>query len=146
MRAATSEDAPGIAALEAQAFDGGAWSEADVLGSLQRAGSLGLVCFQDGQLIAHALGWMLCGEGELLRIAVHPSQRGLGFGGRLLAAFVGHPGVSGADRIFLEVRADNVAARALYASRGFVVVGTRPRYYRDGTDAVLYALFRSPAC
>ncbi len=146
MHAATARDAADIASLEAQAFQTGAWSQADVLGSLQRAGGFGLVCIQQGLLIAHALGWMLCGEGELLRIAVHPAHQGQGLGGRLLSAFLAHPTVFAVDRIFLEVRADNVAAQALYASRGFLVVGTRPRYYRDGMDAVLYAFSRSPPC
>jgi ribosomal-protein-alanine N-acetyltransferase len=39
--------------------------------------------------------------------------------------------------MFLEVSATNDAARRLYDGAGFVEVGRRPRYYADGTDAVL---------
>jgi ribosomal-protein-alanine N-acetyltransferase len=38
--------------------------------------------------------------------------------------------------VFLEVRTDNDAARSLYESEGFTVVGRRRRYYRpSGADA-----------
>ena len=41
-----------------------------------------------------------------------------------------------AAEVFLEVRTDNEAARALYEAAGFAVVGLRPRYYRpSGADA-----------
>ena len=47
--------------------------------------------------------------------------------------------------LFLEVRADNPIARALYDSLGFEQIGVRPRYYRDGVDAVLMRLIVKPA-
>ena len=47
--------------------------------------------------------------------------------------------------LFLEVRADNPIARALYDSLGFEQIGVRPRYYRDGVDAILMRLIVKPA-
>jgi ribosomal-protein-alanine N-acetyltransferase len=44
---------------------------------------------------------------------------------------------SGADRLLLEVREDNAAALGFYAAREFVEVDRRPRYYADGTTAVV---------
>jgi ribosomal protein S18 acetylase RimI-like enzyme len=37
----------------------------------------------------------------------------------------------------LEVSAANAPAQALYLSEGFAVVGRRPKFYNDGSDAVL---------
>ena len=39
--------------------------------------------------------------------------------------------------MFLEVRADNAAAKALYSSKGYTETGLRPEYYtlEDGTKA-----------
>jgi ribosomal protein S18 acetylase RimI-like enzyme len=38
----------------------------------------------------------------------------------------------------LEVRADNVVAQSLYASRGFEVIATRAKYYQPaGVDALV---------
>lgn len=39
--------------------------------------------------------------------------------------------------MFLEVAADNDAARALYAKLGFVEAGRRHGYYGDGADALV---------
>jgi [ribosomal protein S18]-alanine N-acetyltransferase len=45
--------------------------------------------------------------------------------------------------VFLEVRTDNEAARALYEGERFSVVGLRRRYYRpSGADA--YTMRREP--
>lgn len=77
-------------------------------------------------------------ESELLLIAVDPAHQGRGEGGRLLDAALAAASARGASVMQLEVRAGNLAALALYASRGFRRVGLRRRYYRDnGEDAVL---------
>ena len=146
MRQTTDRDVACIAALEAIVFTDTAWGPTAVEGTLRLRGSLGLLLFEDDVLIGYALGWMLAGEGELLRIAVHPNHRCRGIGRRVLSAFLDHPAAASSEQIFLEVRADNTPAQALYTRLGFVVVGTRPRYYRDGTDAILYTLTRRPAC
>ena len=51
------------------------------------------------------------------------------------------PRAGGAERLLLEVRDDNVAARAFYAGAGFAEIAQRARYYRDGTDAVVLERF-----
>ena len=42
-----------------------------------------------------------------------------------------------ADQLLLEVREDNHVACAFYAARGFREIDRRPRYYADGTTAVI---------
>ena len=47
----------------------------------------------------------------------------------------------GASEIFLEVRADNPGAQALYESLGFEGIAIRPRYYQpDDVDAIVMRL------
>ena len=41
------------------------------------------------------------------------------------------------DRMLIEVRADNADALAFYAAKDFVEIDRRPRYYSDGSDAVI---------
>ena len=77
-------------------------------------------------------------EGELLRIAVDPERRGQGLGRELLKAVQRELRGLGFTSLFLEVRAGNAAARALYAACGWQEVGRRAHYYGDGEDAVLY--------
>jgi ribosomal-protein-alanine N-acetyltransferase len=80
-------------------------------------------------------------EEELLLFAVDPAHRLRGLGGKLLDRFCRGSLEMGVQRIFLEMRAGNPAAR-LYESRDFRLVGTRPAYYRgnDGArrDALTY--------
>jgi ribosomal protein S18 acetylase RimI-like enzyme len=55
----------------------------------------------------------------------------------LLDAALRDETAGGVRTALLEVRASNLAARAFYASSGFVAVGRRSRYYADGEDALL---------
>jgi len=43
----------------------------------------------------------------------------------------------GAERILLEVRADNPRAQRLYERNGYRQIHVRRRYYDDGTDAII---------
>ena len=40
----------------------------------------------------------------------------------------------GASMVTLEVRVSNTVAKNLYHKYGFVIVGQRPRYYRDNNE------------
>ena len=43
----------------------------------------------------------------------------------------------GAERILLEVRADNPRAQRLYERNGYRAIHVRCGYYDDGTDAII---------
>lgn len=83
-----------------------------------------------------ALGRVIAGEAELLTIAVHPDARRQGTGRLLLSDLIGMAAARGAETLFLEVRADNDSAIALYRSAGLGEVGRRKAYYFDGTDRI----------
>jgi len=76
-------------------------------------------------------------EVHILSIAVDPAQRRRGVARALLDAVLREETARGARSALLEVRVSNLAARAFYASTGFVAVGRRPRYYANGEDALL---------
>jgi len=80
-------------------------------------------------------------EAELLNVAVDPRGRRCGLGRRLLEAAQAVARGGGAERMFLEVRADNEAAIGLYRSCGWEQVGIRKRYYsEDGADAIVMSI------
>ncbi len=56
-------------------------------------------------------------------MCIAPDVRGMGWGGVLLDAVLGYAVRTGRPLLSLSVYAHNVAARRLYASRGFVAVG-----------------------
>jgi ribosomal-protein-alanine N-acetyltransferase len=96
--------------------------------SVAREGSLGI-----GYLSARRIA----DEVHILSIAVDPAQRRRGVARALLDAVLCEETARGARSALLEVRVSNLAARAFYASTGFVAVGRRPRYYANGEDALL---------
>jgi ribosomal-protein-alanine N-acetyltransferase len=69
------------------------------------------------------------GEAQVLNLSVvHDARRG-GLGRELLRRFVAVAIERGAEQVFLEVRAGNAPAIALYAAEGFVPVARRADYY-----------------
>ncbi|MHA1527919.1 MAG: GNAT family N-acetyltransferase [Alphaproteobacteria bacterium] len=83
----------------------------------------------------------VAGEAEVLTLSVLPEARRRGIGAGLLAACEDGARAAGAARLFLEVAAGNIAARALYDRAGYRECGRRKGYYQrpDATldDAVV---------
>lgn len=127
-----------LAALHESAFDA-PWSEAEFAALLgnARARAFGTA---DGFILMQPLTGAgdAAGEAEILTLAVRPAARRAGLAARLIAHA---QAAMAAARIFLEVAADNEAARALYQKHGFVETGRRKAYYKRGearrVDAVL---------
>ena len=99
------------------------------------------LCFLCTAPQGFALGRVTVDEAELVTLAVEPDARRRGLGRRLLSSFENMARGRGATRAFLEVAAENAAARALYTTQGYRESGRRRGYYRtpDGAriDAIL---------
>ena len=96
-------------------------------------------CVAVTSMFGYALGARAGTDSELYRIAVLPEHRGRGEGAAILKSFIKECGHSPNARVFLEVRAKNTAAIALYRKAGFVKYHERKAYYGDD-DAVLMKL------
>lgn len=72
-------------------------------------------------------------SGRVYAIAVDPGCAGRGIGRRLMARALDAFEQGGISRVYLEVRADNEAAKALYRSLGFAVIASLGGYYGEGT-------------
>ena len=139
IRPATTADVAAMRRIEAQAPTAAHWSESEYerifAGNPPR---LALVIHDDtvqGFLIANQIG----PEWELENIAVASGARRRGLASALLGHFLDMVKQRGSESVFLEVRASNAAARALYAKYGFAATGLRRNYYQyPDEDAVLY--------
>jgi ribosomal-protein-alanine N-acetyltransferase len=138
-RLATKDDAPLLAALHGESFGAARWSLAQIADSLALGTTLALVAREKET----AQGFILCQvaqeDAEILTFCVSPSARRKGAGMLLLKAALENMRQRKAQRVFLEVAADNAPALALYEKTGFRVVGKRAGYYkREGKmiDAV----------
>ncbi|KAA1422050.1 ribosomal-protein-alanine N-acetyltransferase [Nocardioides humilatus] len=139
MRRAALGDIDAIVDLEETAFPADPWSS--VLIEEAVAGLLPTTTFLVAEIAARWVGYaavsVVQDVAELQRIATVVAARRTGVADALIDAVDAHAGERGAERLLLEVREANVAARALYAGAGFTEIARRPRYYRDGTDAIV---------
>ena len=87
----------------------------------------------NGGLAGLAVTHTVLDEAELLLIAISPTQQRRGLGKQLLTAVINNLRTCDVARLFLEVRASNAPAQALYAQAGGVQVGVRKRYYPTAT-------------
>jgi ribosomal-protein-alanine N-acetyltransferase len=97
----------------------------------------------DGEMAAFAITQVVLDEATLFNIAVDPAWQRRGLGRQLLTHLIGELEQRDVLTLWLEVRASNVAAIALYESLGFNEVTVRRNYYptTDGReDAIIMAL------
>tara|TARA_R110000868_G_scaffold411409_3_gene703797 strand:- start:5154 stop:5612 length:459 start_codon:yes stop_codon:yes gene_type:complete len=82
------------------------------------------------QLIGYAISQTILDEAHVLNIAIDVDYRSQGYGRQLLQHILN---VLPAERAILEVRSDNIVAKALYNKLGFEKIGERKGYYQiDG--------------
>ena len=84
-------------------------------------------------------------EATLMDICVKPSEQGKGFGKKILTQFIAQAKTKGAQKIWLEVRAKNIAAQMLYMNAGFIEKSRRTGYYPSASgfgyeDAIVMLL------
>ncbi|HLI10109.1 MAG TPA: ribosomal protein S18-alanine N-acetyltransferase [Alphaproteobacteria bacterium] len=134
-----------LAALHAAAF-AEAWTASSLAGLMLTPGVFALLAAApaSGCGTAHPAGFILgrmaADECEILTLAVLPERRRRGVARVLLDAAIRQAREAGAVAIFLEVQADNRAARRLYESAGFEAVGIRRAYYSNKTTPPADAL------
>ncbi|MBI1808871.1 MAG: ribosomal protein S18-alanine N-acetyltransferase [Gemmatimonadetes bacterium] len=92
---------------------------------------------ETGELLGYLVALRAADEAEVANLAVHANARRGGIGRALLDAFLARAPAAGVRAVYLEVRESNLAARALYASRGFVQAGRRRQYYRKPVEDAL---------
>jgi ribosomal-protein-alanine acetyltransferase len=96
-----------------------------------------LVADMSGDVVGYVTGSVVADRGEIESIAVDEGARGRGIGALLVRRLLERFQQIGLRRCVLEVRTTNAVAIDLYERLGFRVVGTRPAYYTNGSDAFL---------
>ncbi|WP_395640601.1 ribosomal protein S18-alanine N-acetyltransferase [Pseudolysinimonas sp.] len=144
LRRATADDLDAIMAIETEMFPTDAWSPELMAAELAGPHGYYLVAqAADGTVDGYAglLAPRGSGQADIQTIAVVPRARRRGLGRTLMLALLNEARRREATEVFLEVRADNPGAQALYAALGFAEIAVRPNYYQpDGVDAVVMRL------
>lgn len=129
-----------LMAYEREMFDTEAWTAGSYRDELADTRSRHYVAAigEDGALVGWAGVRVVGASADILTVGVVPLARRRGIARSLLAALEDEARRRGATEAFLEVRADNDAAQALYAAQGWVEIGRRRGYYAFGrVDAVV---------
>jgi ribosomal-protein-alanine acetyltransferase len=142
-RRAVPEDLDELMALEREIYPDDAWSAESMARELANEHAYYLVAVaEDGRIDAYAglLAPLGTGQGDIQTVTVAPRARRRGLARSMLQQLLNEARRRGAEELFLEVRADNGGAQALYRELGFETVGVRKRYYRGGIDALTMKL------
>lgn len=138
IRFVSPADFEALVELEKEVFSDQAWSKSAMLADLEAIHTQYLVAFDDAQLVGYAGLSSPAGsfQADINTIAVAQSHRRQGLATKLLEQMVDVGTRSGAEQMFLDVRADNESAISLYKKFGFEQIDTRKGYYKpEGVDA-----------
>lgn len=137
LRGATTGDLDAIMAIETATFGTDAWSAEAMHSELAGDHTFYLVAVADA--VDGYVGLLAprgADQADIQTIAVVDGARRRGLGRTLMNAAIAEARSRDALELFLEVRADNPGAQALYESLGFEQLAVRPHYYQpDGVDA-----------
>jgi ribosomal-protein-alanine N-acetyltransferase len=89
------------------------------------------------RLVGYVVALVMADEGEIADVAVAPAARRRGIARALLERMRAEVMEAGVRALYLEVRESNAAARALYDSLGFELVGRRRGYYQHPSEDAL---------
>jgi ribosomal-protein-alanine N-acetyltransferase len=139
VRLATAADVDRVSEIENASFtDPWSWAAFQrLVAERDTRVHFAVACTADGTVAGYVVAWFVMDEGEIANLAVAPEARAKGIGATLLRAAIMAARVRQVTTLYLEVRDSNTAARALYASHGFMEVGRRRRYYRRPVEDAL---------
>lgn len=129
IRAGVPDDVEAIVRIERETFSK-PWSARSFQDIMRVPSAFLLVAVRATDPVAgYAVAYVAADVGELANFAVAPVARGKGVGRSLLNAVVQLAVARGAESLYLDVRASNVGALALYTSAAFEEVARRKAYY-----------------
>lgn len=107
------------------------WSGESFAFELSTAGTRARVAILGGMVAGYSCFRIGGGEGHILNLAVRPDLTKRGIAKALVSEMLAVMKGSGVRTAFLEVRASNKEAIALYMGFGFGIAGTRKGYYES---------------
>jgi len=123
--------------IEAEVFPDDAWTQEQFWSELAQQTRAYEVALVDSAVVGYAGLFVLPPDADVQTVAVAPSWQGRGLARELLDRLLQRAESSGVTHTLLEVREGNSSALRLYAALGFEQISRRPRYYADGTDALI---------
>lgn len=137
-REMTLDDLVVIEKMEQELFGISAWRLEDYRTDLlDNPYSSYYVVEKNGEILGYCGYFALYENAEILTIGVTKAHQGQGYARMMMDIMLEGAKNKKASMMSLEVRVSNVRAQKLYSGYGFEVAGVRPRYYKDGENALL---------
>ena len=133
VRPATEADLDEVWALNRQAF-AEAWTREALSRALAEGFDIRVWRAASGELVAYWMSRDVADETHIMQLAVAPARRRRGLGRQLAQRVLAEKRRGGIRTAWLEVRAGNRAARALYGALGFEEAGVRRGYYTPAAE------------
>ena len=134
LRAMRFEDLDSVVEIENRVFPN-PWPRYFFEKDLESKNAIAYVVEENGKIIGYSLGMCIDVELHISNIAVDEDFQRRGLGSEMLREMEKVAVERGCGYAYLEVRTTNVAAIAMYKSKGYDVLFLRKRYYLDGNDA-----------
>ncbi|HSP84260.1 MAG TPA: ribosomal protein S18-alanine N-acetyltransferase [Psychrobacter sp.] len=131
-----------VAAIEAMVQLQEPWSYKTINDFLQQD-SIKLMLMTDtnnDEVVGYCLYQVLFEQAEIFRIGTHPNYQRQGIASQIFARLNEELKNQQVEALLLEVRADNIAAIALYEQQGFTIIHSRKGYYQVGLQSAIDAL------
>ena len=148
IRFATHADAAAIAALSRDEIETGlpwTWRAPRVHHAIADPDTNVIVVGQPGAVVAFGVMYYAVDDAHLLLFAVHRTQRRQGIGTAMLQWLEGAALAAGAQRIRVEARMDNMAARSFYNEHGYQEGDIVRAMYSGRIDGVKLEKWLRPA-
>ena len=99
---------------------------------------IGLIDLETKKLLGLCSAWLVIDELHITAIAIDPVHQRKGLGKLLISELIKRSSSLNVDLIHLEVKNNNKQAKAFYKCLDFKIVGNRPNFYKDGSDAIIF--------
>lgn len=123
--------------IEHELFPTDSWTAEQFWSELAQPSRTYLAGHDGEELVAYAGLSQVGSDADIQTVAVSAAHQGRGIARGMLERLLAEADASGVTHTFLEVRADNGPALAIYSRLGFEEISRRARYYADGSDAVI---------
>jgi len=115
------------------------WDEKAFSDLLSLPGTIAQIISFNDTPVGFSLYQMVEEDAEILTLGVLPTMRGRALGQLMLSQGIDFLKEAGVTRLFLEVSETNISGLKLYKNSGFLKIGMRKNYYKEG-DARIHAI------
>lgn len=135
------EDVPQVYNIEKKSFSD-PWSYGSFMDDIYSEIAYSIVLEEDNKIYGYASAWFLYDDVHITNICIEESERGKGYGSKILEHIIKRAEEFKKEKIILEVRVSNISAVKLYEKYGFENIYRHPHFYENNNEDA-YVMIRN---